>query len=543
MGVHRPATGDRVWLLVNALPELAPDGSVRMVLCTFTDITDRKHEEKRLHRSEELLRITQRLAKLGGWEWDLSTQAISWTEELFHIHDIDPGEGPKDFKALMDQSLQCYAAEDRAAVMAAFRRCTELGEPYDLEFPFTTPKGRQLWVRTVGEATMTEGRVVKVSGNLIDITEQVRKEEAAHRLEAQLHQIQKMESLGLLAGGVAHDINNVLGSILAVATIHRRKSEEGSALRQGMETITKACLRGGTLAESLRGFARKDLSEEGLLDLNSLIRDEVIHLKRKTPPTIRIVEELSDHLSMLKGDPAALSHAIMSLCTNATQAMPEGGTLSIRTRNDGLVAVLVEVEDSGIGMSPEVLHQAMAPFYTTRQSTTGSGLGLSIVYGTVRAHRGTIDLQSEPGRGTLVRLRFPLPGPRTEPPAQPAGATGGKHILLVDDDPLVLQAMPGLIECLGHHTTTAASGEEALALVDQGFRPDLVILDVYMPGIGGLETLVQLRKRDSTLPVLLTTGYSSEPLWELVRQHPGVQLLAKPYTAEDLQAQLRIAGC
>jgi PAS domain S-box-containing protein len=417
LGVYRPTTQDRVWLMVNALPELAPDGSIRMVLCTFTDITERKLEEER-------------------------------------------------------------------------RR----------------------------------------------------------RIEAQLHQAQKMESLGLLAGGIAHDINNVLGSILAVATLHRRKAEEGTSLRLGMETITQACLRGGSLVTSLQGFARLDLHEEGILNLNDLIQDEVRLLERSAPPTICIKEVLSDTLWKLQGDRAALGQAITSLCANAIQAMPRGGTLWIRTRNDGPHAVLLEVEDSGVGMAPEALHQAMAPFYTTRQSSTGSGLGLAIVYGTVRSHRGTIHLQSEPGRGTLVRLRFPAPSTclAEAPAAQAPGGSGavtGKRILLVDDDWLILQSTPGMIECLGHTTTTAPSGEEALALIDQGFRPDLVILDVHMPGIGGVETLTRLRERDATVPVLLTTGYSSEPLWEVVRQHPGVQLLPKPYTSEELQAQLRAAGC
>jgi signal transduction histidine kinase len=412
LGVYRPANQDRVWLLVNALPELALDGSVRMVLCTITDITERKLEEER-------------------------------------------------------------------------RR----------------------------------------------------------RIEAQLHQFLKMESLGLLAGGVAHDINNVLGSILAVATVHRRKSEEGSALRQGMEKITKACLRGGSLAKSLQGFASKDPCEETLLNLNDLILDEVRRLERTIPPNICIREELSDSLWRLQGDRAALGQAITCLCANAIQAMLEGGTLWLRTRNDGPHAVLLEVEDSGVGMAQEAVHQAMAPFYTTKQSTTSSGLGLAIVYGTVRSHRGTIDLQSEPGRGTLVRLRFPAPiASLTEVPfpqaSGGAGAAAGKRILLVDDDPLILESTPGRIEGLGHTTTTAASGEEALALIDQGFRPDLVILDVHMPGIGGLETLVQLRKRDATLPILLTTGYSSEPLQEMVKEHPGVHLMAKPYDAEALRRHL-----
>jgi hypothetical protein len=413
LGVFRPANQDRVWLVVNALPELALDGSVRMVLCTFTDITGRKLEEER-------------------------------------------------------------------------RR----------------------------------------------------------RIEGQLHQIQKMESLGLLAGGIAHDINNVLASILAVATVHRRRAEAGSALRQGMETITKACLRGGALVESLRGFARKDLGQEGLLDLNKLVQEAVLHLRRSIPPGIQIVAELGDDVSTQQGDPVALSQAILGLCTNAVQAMPGGGTLWLRTRNDGPHAVLLEVEDSGVGMTPEARRQAMAPFFTTRRTATSSGLGLSMVYGTVRAHRGTIELQSEPGRGTLVRLRLPVGGPGAEAPTQSAtpDPAGEKQILLVDDDPLILESTPGMLECLGHRATTAASGEEALALVDQGFRPDFVILDVHMPGIGGLETLVQLRQRDGTLPVLLVTGYSSEPLWEVVRQHPGVQLIAKPYTAEELQVHLQAAA-
>jgi CheY-like chemotaxis protein len=249
----------------------------------------------------------------------------------------------------------------------------------------------------------------------------------------------------------------------------------------------------------------------------------------------------------LKGDPTALGQALTSLCANAIQAMPEGGTLWLRTRNDGPHAVVLEVEDSGIGMAPEALHRAMAPFYTTRPSNTGSGLGLAIVYGTVRSHRGTIDLQSEPGRGTLVRLRFPAPGTGLAEAPVPqvsgdSGGAGGKHILLVDDDPLILQSTPGMLECLGHATTTAACGEEALALIDQGLWPDLVILDVNMPGIGGLETLVRLRERHASLPILLTTGYSSEPLGELVRQHSGVQLIAKPYDAEELQRHIQATG-
>jgi signal transduction histidine kinase len=166
--------------------------------------------------------------------------------------------------------------------------------------------------------------------------------------------------------------------------------------------------------KSLLGFASTGLPDPGFLDLNDLVREEVRRLERSPIRGLRIRGELSQDLRRLKGDPVALAHALTSLSLNATEAMPQGGTLSFRTRNDGADAVLLEIKDSGAGMAPEVLQQALTPFYTTKQATTGTGLGLSIVYGTVRAHRGTLDLQSEPGRGTLVRLRFPALDPQGE---------------------------------------------------------------------------------------------------------------------------------
>jgi len=355
-----------------------------------------------------------------------------------------------------------------------------------------------------------------------------------------------MESLGLLAGGVAHDINNVLGAILALATVHQRKAEAGTPLFKGMETIAKACLRGGSLVKSLLGFARKDLHEERQMNLNDLVREEFILLERATLQKIALRGDLDDRLWDLQGDPAALSHAIMNLCVNALDAMPEGGTLRIRTRNEEPHSVVLEIEDTGMGMAPEVLQQAMVPFYTTKPLGSGTGLGLSIVYGTIRAHRGTIELLSEPGRGTLVRMRFPTTDSilvdESEPgKAKGAGGSDGKHILFVDDDPLILESFPGMIECLGHSATAVSSGEQALALIEQGFRPDLVILDVNMPGLGGLETLVRLRQQTLTLPVLLSTGFPSQAVLEVAKNHPGVHLISKPFTMDELKRQIEVA--
>jgi len=315
------------------------------------------------------------------------------------------GDTAADQAAFWEQAFEDPAA--RQAIQARVLGDLASGDP-----------SRMHWERVAitrqGEpTTYIDARNIPLPGTdtmistVWDVTGQVAREEERRTSEAQLHQIRQMDNLGLLAGGVAHDINNVLGSILALATVHQRKAEAGSPLQRNMETIAKACLRGGALVESLRGIARTDLRGAGPVDLNALLRAELRQLKPNLPPAIRLAEDLVDDLPTLSGDQAALSHAIRSLCTNGIEAMPEGGTLWVRTRQEGADAVVVEVEDGGVGMGPEALQQAMAPFYSTKQSTTGTGLVLTLVSGTVRSHGGTIVLQSEPGRGTLARLRFP----------------------------------------------------------------------------------------------------------------------------------------
>jgi PAS domain S-box-containing protein len=526
---------------VEVLDRLVTFQGLPTILVSIHDIRERKQADKALLDTMTLLDRTGELAKVGGCRLDVETMQQYLTPETFRIFDLEPGDTPS-----LEDGLAYYALEDRLVLQAALKACIDTGAAYDLDLPATTAKGRSIWVRTQGFPMIKEGRTIEVIRVIQDITDRFLAEKEALKLEAKLHQAQKMESLGLLAGGVAHDINNVLAAILAVATIHRRRAADGTPLYQDMETITQACLRGGTLVKSLLGFARKDLHEERLLNLNDLIRQGLNLLEPLTPERVTIQADLSDSLREMMGDPAALNRALMNLCMNAFEAMPDGGTLTLRTRNEGPDALLVEVEDSGLGMAPEVLQQAMAPFYTTKQSSTDTGLGLPIVYGTIRAHRGTVDLQSEPGRGTIVRLGFPAYDsiPSEKPGVQTSGgdeASAKKSILFVDDDPLLLQAMPRAIEHLGHSVRAVTNGKQVLALIDQGFRPDLVILDVNMPGIDGLETLLQLRERAPMLPVLLSTGNPSQAVQDLVKQLSGVSLIAKPYTLEDLKRQIRMA--
>jgi len=365
------------------------------------------------------------------------------------------------------------------------------------------------------------------------------------RLEllGQLLQSQKLESLGTLAGGIAHDMNNVLGAILGLATTHLELQPPESSAYQAFITIAKAAVRGGKMAKSLLNFARQSPAEEHELDLNSILREEVRLLERTTLSKVNLRLALALHLRPIRGDASALTHALMNLCVNAVEAMSDEGTLTLRTRNLEGDWIEVEVEDTGSGMTREVLAKALNPFFTTKAEGKGTGLGLSLVYSTVKAHGGQLDIQSEPGRGTTVTMRFPTcePGPQIQPAeAEPLSgpALVPLAVLLVDDDPLMQSSTRAILECLGHSVTGVTSGEAALAWMEAGHLPDAVILDINMPGLGGARTLARLRGLQASLPVLLCTGRVDQAALNLVEAHPKVTLLPKPFSLNELRAHL-----
>jgi CheY-like chemotaxis protein len=224
--------------------------------------------------------------------------------------------------------------------------------------------------------------------------------------------------------------------------------------------------------------------------------------------------------------------------------MGEQGTLTLSTRNISETQVEVTVEDTGCGMPTEVLAKAMDPFFTTKGVGKGTGLGLAMVFATVKAHGGEVTLRSEVGQGTMVSLRFPAIATKdlvAEPPVsnQPSVGMATLAVLLVDDDDLIQTSTQMLLEVQGHHVTSATSGEEALALLDQGLRPDAVILDMNMPGLGGRGTLPRLRDLCPTIPVFLATGRADDEAMELVAAHPFVTLLPKPFSFEELKGHLQ----
>jgi len=258
--------------------------------------------------------------------------------------------------------------------------------------------------------------------------------------------------------------------------------------------------------------------------------------------------ELQESLGLIEGDAGALGHALINLCVNAVDAMPRGGTLTLRTGQRPDQAIELSIEDTGEGMDPEVLRRAIEPFYTTKPQGKGTGLGLAMVYGTVKAHRGTLEITSRPGHGTQVRLGFP-PMPHAESDAGPSdaagpapdGDSGSLRILLVDDDELIRQSVGPMLETLGHRVASVTGGLEAVAHLERGRAvqdPDLVILDMNMPGLNGAQTLPRLLALRPGLPVLMATGYSDAAIAPLLDGRPNVGSLRKPFSREEIRQKL-----
>ena len=384
----------------------------------------------------------------------------------------------------------------------------------------------------------SESRVV-----ISDISERKRAEKEKEEIELQLQRSQNLESLGRLAGGVAHDMNNVLAAILGLASVNLELQPEGSSAHGAFDIIAKAAVRGGNTVKSLLAFAHQSPAEEREIDLNEILREEIRLLERTTLSKIRLEMKLAPDLWLIRGNAGALTNAWMNLCLNAVDAMPENGTLRLMTRNMGDHWVEVVVEDTGSGMAKEVLEKALDPFFTTKEVGKGTGLGLSMVYSTVEAHRGHMTIHSVLGHGTRIEMLFPVSKSQT-PLSELLIGSGSEQshaaldVLVVDDDELVYRSIQAILETLGHRVTPARSGEEALARLEGGFRPDVVNLDINMPGLGGAATLPRLRVLCPEVPVLIATGRTDQTVLELIKAHPGTALLPKPFSMRELQRYL-----
>ncbi len=361
----------------------------------------------------------------------------------------------------------------------------------------------------------------------------------AHQERLENVQAQKMESLGTLVAGVAHNLNNVLAIALGTASVREDLAAE-PADREAYQSIAKVCRRGRDVVKALIHFAQPTLVTQAPFELNAMVQEVCALLESITRKRIGIIGSLSGEPLWINGNSGDINHVLVNLGVNALDALPDGGTLAMRTAVLEGNRAEISVEDNGTGMTPEVLAHVMEPFYTTKEVGKGTGLGLSMTYGVVKAHRGTIEITSQPGQGTRVKLRFPrIPAPgQSETRTAPAPSLGSMKLFLVDDDEDVRFLMTRMLKRAGvRQVKTFAGGEEVLETLRAGDLPDLVILDQNMPGMTGVQTKERIRALHPEMPILISSGQPDIEAWEAFRQ-PRVAVISKPFTLEEIQAKL-----
>ncbi len=363
-------------------------------------------------------------------------------------------------------------------------------------------------------------------------------EENRQRLEAKAIRTQKLESLGTLAGGVAHNINNVLAVIMSTASAREMQTGSTDDLK-AYRIIDRACKRGRDVVKSLMQFARPSLYNVNPVDLHALLSELHKLLESTHQNRVKVVEAFSSEPVWVQGNAGTLSSALMNLCLNAMDALPAGGTLTLRTTASVEGWAVLSVEDNGEGMTPEVLEKAMEPFFTTKEVGKGTGLGLSRAHGVIKAHGGILELSSQPGQGTVVAIRLPrIPTPVQAEALDPqVPDLGSLNILLVDDDEDVRILAAMMFKAGGLQATYAGGGEEAMEFLRFNQLPDLVILDHNMPGMDGAETLEAIRALHPDLPVLISSGRPDIEDWACYKR-PNVAILSKPFNLAELRAKL-----
>jgi PAS domain S-box-containing protein len=439
------------------------------------------------------------------------------------------------------------------------RASSEKPVPY-IEFRVLTKEGQTRQVEAYNTKTIYRGKPAHI-GTVVDITERKRLEEERQELTERLNQSEKMEALGLLAGSVAHDLNNVLGALIGYSEILFLKTEKKSSSIKYITNIIKSGERGAAIVNDLLTLARRGIPIAEITNLNDVIREyqKTLEYERLCAfhPNVRISLRLAADLPNIIGSPVHLGKMIMNLVSNGVEAMPRGGVLTIQTLRKRLEAPLsgyervsegdysaLIVHDEGIGISDKDIKRIFEPFFTKKTlGRSGTGLGLTVVWGTVKDHKGYIDVQSHPGKGAIFTLYFPTTekSAAEKPDARPLSDYRGSKetILVVDDVAEQCEMAADMLAELNYTVATAVGGEAALDYLKE-HTVDLILLDMIMdPGMDGLDTYREICKRRASQKVILMSGYAETDRVKEARMLGAGAFISKPYVMERLGHEIR----
>ncbi|WP_376097186.1 PAS domain S-box protein [Roseomonas sp. CCTCC AB2023176] len=559
--------------------EFGADGPLRSI-GTVIDVTVQRRGAEAIEQSEKRLRLALQAGRIGTFDLDTASNEVRWNERMYEIYGFEPGS-----PITRERIVEAIHPEDRERIasLSAKSRDGSVTSVEGLEFRILNSAGEVVRHALASwHVERAQGCPARIIGTTVDVTEQrhaamvlardkkdlehlVEERTAAlmqlaqerEALQDRLRQTERLDALGQLTGGVAHDFNNLLTAVIGGAEEILDSTDPDSSLREPAQTILTAGERGAELTKQLLAFARQQpLAPRDVVVAEML--DQMLGLLRRAAGELITFEMRTGraaHAAITRVDPLQLETAVLNLVVNARDAMPDGGRIRIGvdlvrldTRPDlaGGEYVVVSVVDTGQGMSHDVLARACEPFFTTKDIGRGTGLGLSMVYGFASQSGGSVEIDSEPGEGTKVRLLLPAVARAPEPSepvksAEPRGS--GEHVLLVEDDPLVRAQVEARLRSLHYEVTSAGDARSALALLEQRLWAfDLLMTDVAMPGgMSGYELAAEVAQRRPGFPILLTTGHGGAGRIKVDEDAVTWPTIRKPYRRSLLARALRDA--
>ncbi len=536
---------DGTWRWIFSKAQLVRDAAgrpVRMLGCNL-DITERKEAMLALNESRQLLEQAQAVAHIGSWVTHPSDHdRVVWSAETCRIFGLPPGQ----FEGTRDSFLERVHPDDRDRVIAAARAVWDGTQAYDLEHRIVRADGEVRWVHERAHPERdAEGRPMRLVGVAQDITER-------KHLEEQLRQAQKMEAIGQLAGGIAHDFNNILGAILGNAELIRLLPAGSEKAAECLDDIVSGGRRAGELVRQILAFSRRQETRREPVELRGIVEEALRLLRATVPATVTFRTSLARVPTVL-ANASEIHQVTMNLCTNAWHSLRDQcGVITVElagTEVDAAFArrqpdlrpgphVRLSFTDNGCGMSAETRSRIFEPFFTTKPVGLGTGLGLAVVHGIVRSHDGIVVVRSEPGAGSTFDLYFPVFGTEARggnDAAVPVVRGSGQHILLADDETLIVRMATSALERLGYRVTAHAHPAAALAAftaTPDAF--DLAILDYNMPGMNGAALAARMLECRADARLLLATGYGEFIDADSARAIGFRGLVMKPYDLHDL---------
>ena len=565
----------------------------RQIAIFFNDVTARRTSEERLRASEAIARENVERVQLalaagaiiGTWHWDLPSDRFTVDQGFANAFGLDPALGRDGLS--LEQVIATVHPDDRQGLLTAINEVIARSGAYAHQYRVRRTDGRYYWIEANGRVDHApDGSPSRFPGVLIDVEERravaaERDRNAAElralnetlelrvaertselmRAEEQLRQSQKMEAVGQLTGGLAHDFNNLLAGISGSLQLMQLRMKRGQLgdLERYMGVAQGATRRAAALTHRLLAFSRRQTLTPKPTDVNRLIADMEELIRRSIGPSIALDVAEAPGLWTALIDPSQLENALLNLCLNARDAMPDGGRITIATANECMDAACaarhgisegpylsLSVTDTGTGMPPEVIARVFEPFFTTKPIGQGTGLGLSMIHGFVQQSGGQVRIESEVGRGTTVCLYMPRHHGEADSEtgaartADAARAQQDETVLVVDDEPSVRMLVVEVLEEMGYATLEAADSLEGLKILQSGARIDMLVTDVGLPGgMNGRQMADAGRQLRPGLKVLFITGYAESSVMGHGHLEPGMQVLTKPFAVEALASGIK----